>query len=159
MNDASETPPSSPTLQLVAADAPILREKALAVPNNVEAIDQHVMPHIYPMRDIMRKAGGIGLAAPQVGIGLRFFLMVDAKNDGVHIVINPVIQQRFGLRTSKEEGCLSFPGRSTFVPRWQKILLEWRKSNGTKAVQWFTGRDARVIQHETDHLDGICIFQ
>lgn len=151
------TLPVPEDITLVPSTAAILREKAAEVP--LDKIDDLVVPYIYPMRDIMRGGQGIGLAAPQVGVGLRFFLMVDQARGKVHVAINPVIHQRQGLRISKEEGCLSFPGRINFVPRWQKILLEWRMTNGDKRVMWFSGRDARVIQHETDHLDGICIFQ
>lgn len=145
---------------MVAADAPILREKAQAVP--LDEINELVVPHIYPMRDRMRSGvadmpAGVGLAAPQIGVPYRFFLMLDEGR--VAVVINPVIHKFLGERRSAEEGCLSFPGRGqVMVPRWSKILLEWRRSDGQKRVQYFRGMAARIIQHETDHLDGICIF-
>lgn len=158
MNDGQSVPFPIPDVRLVDASAPILREKAADVP--LDKIDDLVAPLLYPMKEIMRKHGGIGLAAPQVGVGLRFFLMEDFEHRKVHVAINPVIHQRHGIRVQGLEGCLSFPDRGdTPVPRWTKILLEWRTTAGEKRVMWFKGRDARVIQHETDHLDGICIFQ
>lgn len=148
---------------LVPPDSPILRLVAAPVP--LDQISDLVGPHIYPMRDRMRlgnpedptMGGGVGLAAPQIGISLRFFLVL---NEGrVSVCINPVIHQRLGVRQIDEEGCLSFPNRGkAVIPRWNKILLEWRKTDGEKRVQWFKGFDARVIQHELDHLDGLCIF-
>lgn len=148
---------------LIAADSQLLREKCVDVP--LDQIDDLVAPHIYPMRDRMRLGNiadpamgpGVGLAAPQVGIALRFFLVLTEGR--ISVCINPVIHQTIGLRKVAEEGCLSFPGRGkVLVPRWNKILLEWRRTDGEKRVQWFKGFDARVIQHEVDHLDGLCIF-
>ena len=145
-----------PVLTLVPPFAPILREKAMPVP--MEHVDDIIGEYLYPMRDLMRAGNGVGLAAPQVGVPLRFFLMVDQARGKVHIAFNPVIHWTGGLRVVNEEGCLSFPGQVRDVPRWQEVLLEWRTSGNEKRVQWFSGRDARVIQHEVDHLDGICIF-
>lgn len=158
MAEGDTIPLPIPDIKLVSADDPILRQPALPCSIVMKEIDDQVIPFIYPMKEIMRRLGGVGLAAPQVGINLRFFLMVDEGNK-VHIAINPVIHQKFGLRRMGPEGCLSFPGRGDVdVPRWERILLEWRRTDGQKRVQWFKGRDARIIQHETDHLNGICIF-
>lgn len=148
---------------LVAADSLILRTPCAPVP--IDQINDLVIPHVYPMRDRMRlgnqedptMGGGVGLAAPQIGIALRFFLVL---NEGrVSVCINPIIVHRLGVRNVGEESCLSFPNRGqVLVPRWSKILLEWRNTSGEKRVMWFRGFDARVIQHEVDHLDGLCIF-
>lgn len=141
---------------LIPADSQLLREMCVPVP--LDQIDELVIPHVYPMRDTLRTFNGIGLAAPQVGIALRFFLMLSEGR--VSVVINPVIHQKLGVRRMADEGCLSFPDRAwTPVPRWEKVLLEWRKTDGTKRTAWFRGMEARIIQHETDHLDGICIYQ
>lgn len=148
---------------LVPPDSLVLRERCAEVP--LDQIADLVGPHIYPMRDRLRMGntedptmtGGVGLAAPQIGIALRFFLVLDEGR--VSVCINPVIHQRLGVRQVAEEGCLSFPNRGrVLIPRWNKILLEWRKTDGEKRVQWFKGFTARVIQHEVDHLDGLCIF-
>ena len=140
--------------EIVITGNPVLHRPSAPVHH----IDDYIIELVDDMFATMELAPGVGLAAPQVGVPLRFFLMVDQARGKVHIAFNPVIHWTGGLRVVNEEGCLSFPGQVRDVPRWQEVLLEWRTSGNEKRVQWFSGRDARVIQHEVDHLDGICIF-
>lgn len=106
------------------------------------------------MRELMVIKRGMGLAAPQVGIPLRFFI---TKFDRFRVVVNPVIVRVSGGNVAKPEGCLTWPCRTTFVARRDCILVEWLK-HGQIVRGTFTGMEARCFQHEIDHLNGICIF-
>lgn len=144
-------------LELVASDSPCLRTVCAPVPADPAAIAELVAPYIYPMKDILRAKRALGLAAPQVGIMRRFFLMV-GKEGGCHLVINPAILKRSGLKVEVPEGCLSFPGRQTFVERDTTILVEWTTSMGERRTLTLKNQPAYTFQHELDHLDGKCIF-
>lgn len=139
-------------LSLVPDNSTVLRSKAVAVAD----IQTEVRPHIDAMRTLMERARGVGLAAPQVGIGLRFFI---TSLRGLKVVINPrIVLVRDSGRTSKPEGCLTWPGRQTYVCRHDKIIAEWTDLNGAQVIKALDDWDARVFQHENDHLNGICIF-
>jgi len=108
----------------------------------------------YAMLDIMRKSNGIGLAAPQVGLSIRF--LVAEVGDQIITMGNPEIIERSEEKEWKDEGCLSFPGVDVPILRSKMI-----KVRGTIATDYVTtyevnGLMARVVQHEIDHLDGIC---
>lgn len=103
----------------------------------------------------MDTAGGIGLAANQVGIIQRFFIMDSSKN-GLrrHTIINPVV-----INTSKDivpfnEGCLSYPGHYIAKTRFKWIKISYINHKGIKREKKFTGLEAIIVQHEMDHLDG-----
>jgi peptide deformylase len=140
-------------LDLVASTAPVLWERA----TEVKFTDSEVTPHVDRMFELMRANKGISLAAPQAGIGLRFF--VTYAEGLTPVVVNPVIHSEFGGYSSKQEGCLSFPGRLTFVRRAQRVNASWTDGNGNARTGALSGLAARVFQHEVDHLNGICIFQ
>lgn len=144
-------------IKLVDLRHPMLHQSAHACKERPKWIDKHVMPFIYPMKELMDAAGGVGLAAPQVGIPLRFFLM---RQEGrASIVINPVVRAVYGPKIAREEGCLSFLDRgNALVERHEEIDVEWAKTTGERFRMRLRGMDARVFQHETDHLNGICIF-
>lgn len=99
----------------------------------------------------MHQAKGVGLAAPQVGINQRFFV-VDVGN-GPMAIINPKISKKIGSDIL-EEGCLSIPEVTVMIERPQQITVKYMNENGE--LKEMTCKDllARVIQHETDHLDG-----
>lgn len=138
-------------MTLVHYTSPVLRTPAV----HVSDIAREVMPYVDDLRKVMERNHGLGLAAPQVGIGYRFFV---TQYKPIALVINPVIVERAGANVSKIEGCLSFPKRQTYVKRAERVLLQWTNGAGERSESWFSGIEARVIQHETDHLDGICIF-
>ena len=102
---------------------------------------------------------GIGLAAPQVGVNLRI-IVVQLMNVGklvgpVQEMINPVIQSTSEDLVEYEEGCLSIPGEYIKLERPRSINVKFQTLNG-KYKKWFLrGLEARVVQHEIDHLDGI----
>jgi peptide deformylase len=102
------------------------------------------------------KSGGIGLAAPQVGLSLRLFVM--RSDTGWRICANPSIIGHNGIMEPEYEGCLSFPKRHQVVTRPSRIYAEWQREDGKTIRRGYSGMDARVFQHELDHLNGVCIF-
>ncbi len=145
------------TLTLVKSTDPILRAVAAPVTDHW----QQVMPHVDAMFEVMERGAavrGVGLAAPQVGIPFRFFVTTLA---GMRVIINPTITKVAGIRASKPEGCLSFSGgkSKTFVARPVWVEVEWTDHKGGQRAGRLTDFAARVFQHETDHLNGICIFK
>lgn len=109
---------------------------------------------------------GVGLAAPQIGEPRRLFVTKPRKNSVIRVFINPQITSRSpeltdGVpeRDNKLEGCLSIPGIWGRVRRAQKITLRYWNESGTSHEEEFTGFLATIIQHETDHLNGILYTQ
>lgn len=133
---------------------PVLRRKALEVKDFDEGLKQLAME----MYEQMIDADGIGLAAPQVGLSLRFLVVgiPDDEDDMLHLAsyANPVILDKAGS-CLMEEGCLSIPEVREDVERPERILLRWQNLTGETQEQWFDGLQARVILHEMDHLDGV----
>jgi peptide deformylase len=101
----------------------------------------------------MKEKDGVGLAAPQVGQNIRL-IAVNTK-DGVACMINPKITKKSWAKEWSEEGCLSVPGVYGQVKRHKKINCVYLDKNGAKIKIQAEGLMAVVIQHETDHLDGI----
>ncbi len=141
------------TLSIVHASAAVLWQPAA----RVEDIGAQVLPHLDQMIELMRRHRGIGLAAPQVGLGLCFFV-TDLPGGVLSVVVNPEIVSRSKGHTSAREGCLSFPDRRDFVRRPDRVGVRFTKANGVELEMGLTGWDARVFQHETDHLSGVVIF-
>ncbi len=109
---------------------------------------------------------GVGLAAPQVGLSLRIFVMKPSKKVGVSTFINPEIVQIDSLDTkdisedkNHFEGCLSIPLLWGPVHRSPVLTLAWQDENGKHHKQEFSGFEATIIQHEVDHLDGVLFTQ
>ena len=139
---------------------PILRKEAKDIdtsyPNLQELIDN--------MFETMYNAEGIGLAAPQVGLDDRVFVvdlapLADEENpeykDFKKAFINARITNRTGDMTNYEEGCLSIPGINENVPREDSIDIEYLDEKLEPHSETFSGFSARVIQHEYDHINGI----
>ena len=105
--------------------------------------------------ETMRWANGLGLAAPQVGEAVRMFCM--RHRGGVRVLCNPVITRRGREVIDGDEECLSIPGINMLVRRHNIITVEWRNVHGMKFSEKLRGMDARCVQHEIDHLDGILI--
>lgn len=109
------------------------------------------------MFETMAGAGGVGLAAPQVGIGQRLFVMDTPNEDETrerHVLINPEIIH-FEGEQSGDEGCLSFPGLYQTVRREMRVIARALDINGEEFELDVQGLAARCILHETDHCDGI----
>jgi peptide deformylase len=105
----------------------------------------------------MYRAPGIGLAAPQVGVGLRFAivdLMPDEKPAPI-VLINPEVTAFSEEQATREEGCLSLPGQYADVTRPARVTVRYTDVEGAKRQIQPEGLLAACIQHEIDHLDGI----
>lgn len=120
----------------------------------VAAFDANLAQVVQAMFKVMVCAGGVGLAAPQIGLGRRLFVM---RYGGVELaVVNPSIEIS-GRQVVAEEGCLSLPGRSCMVRRGPKVRLTGHRVDGSKLSVRLVDWPARIIQHELDHLDGVMI--
>lgn len=139
--------------------SPVLRQVAQDItpeyPNLPELIKE--------MQQAMAGSDGVGLAAPQIGLSIRLFV-VDATPfadkepqlaDFRKVFINPNITDRFGSDTHFTEGCLSIPGIHEDVVRPSSIRMQWVDENFNPHQEEFSGMAARIIQHEYDHLEGI----
>ena len=127
----------------------------------VDIIDERIIQLVDDMKDTLKIAKGVGLAAPQVGILKRIFIVDVGDEDKSEMIefINPEIVSKKGKNDKYIEGCLSFPGRSFKITRPHKVTVQAQNIDG----EWFTmeAEDfiARAIMHENDHLDGITIPQ
>ncbi len=109
------------------------------------------------MFETMRDAGGVGLAAPQVGLSQRFFVMDVSDNEGRPnplALINPEIIRVEGEQIG-DEGCLSFPGLYQSVKRDMRVIVRAQDVKGDVIEHDLTDLAARCVLHETDHCDGI----
>ena len=109
------------------------------------------------MADTLEEAGGVGLAAPQVGIGLRVIAVqrFDLPGEPFGVYVNPEIVRRTGPAVPGPEGCLSVPDRYGDVARPQQIEIRYRDSRFIRRREVIRGYTAVIFQHEVDHLDGI----
>jgi peptide deformylase len=113
------------------------------------------------MIETMHAAPGIGLAASQIGVELRLFILdlsVGRKASDLQVLVNPEIVERDGLQL-EEEGCLSMPGFSATVLRPKRIVVRALDRDGSPKTVEGTGLLARALQHELDHLDGLLYVQ
>ena len=124
--------------------------------NPVEAITPEIDRLIDDMIETMYAAPGVGLAAPQVGVALRIFVVdvsVGRDPGGLHVVVNPEFVERDGMQL-EEEGCLSVPGFNATVVRPSRGVLTGLDRHGEPLRIEGSGLLARAFQHEMDHLDG-----
>lgn len=139
---------------------PRLLEKAQPV-NNIS--DPAIRGLIQDMFDTMKAAGGVGLAAPQIGVGLQVVIFgfdkseryPDAPPVPQTILINPVITSLNDEEEMGWEGCLSVPGMRGEVPRFKQIRYQGIDETGQEIDRSVDGFHARVVQHECDHLIGM----
>ncbi len=118
---------------------------------------------IADMFETMQHANGAGLAAPQIGVNLQLVIFgfkknpryPDAPNVPETVLINPVLTPLSDETDDAWEGCLSVPGMRGLVPRWSRLRYEGFDQFGQKISRDVDGFHARVVQHETDHLNGI----
>ncbi len=130
---------------------PILRTKT----RKAGGITEEVKTLIADMRDTLAQAKGLGLAAPQVGSNLRVCLVT--LDEKTFPLINPEIIKRSARTTVDEEGCLSLPKLWLPVARAVEITIQYMDEKGKVKERTLEGFDARVVQHELDHLDGVLI--
>jgi peptide deformylase len=141
-------------LQIIQYPHPTLRH----VSKPLRRFDARLRKIVEEMFDLMYQAKGVGLAANQVDLPLRFFVVNleadPAARDQERVFINPVISKPKGQKVG-EEGCLSLPGLYADVSRNEKIVIHAYDLAGNEIREEADGMLARVIQHETDHLDGV----
>jgi peptide deformylase len=133
---------------------PILKTKA----RPVERFDDELRDEVVRMGQLMHDALGIGLAAPQVGISHRVLVYRVEPDSPVVALVNPEIEWSSRDAEISEEGCLSLPMVHVDVERPVAVLVNAHNEHGEEVVIEATGLEARVIQHEIDHLDGILIL-
>ncbi len=121
---------------------------------NISSFDTELLNDIEQMTKTLRKAKGVGLAAPQVGINKNFFI-TEAPDDQIRVFVNPKIVSTSVETQAMEEGCLSVPGIWGEVVRPKKIIVEAFDEKGEAFKVKVNGYLARIIQHEYDHLQGI----
>lgn len=141
-------------MQIVQYGHPVLRWKA----KPIQSINNELRSVVSEMFELMYAAKGIGLAANQVGLPLRFFIVNvtadPAEKDEEIVFLNPRIRRRKGTTTG-EEGCLSLPGLYANVDRAEEVVIEAYDLEGECFEMDLDDLPARVVQHETDHLDGV----
>lgn len=136
--------------QIVKEGDPVLRQNAI----EIKEITPSVIRLLDNLKDTLHStSNGVGLAAPQIGISKRA-VIVETEDDGLFEMVNPVI---FAAEGEEEdwEGCLSVPGTEGRVMRAAKIRVRYMDRDGRNLEMQAQGFLARIIQHETDHLNGI----
>jgi peptide deformylase len=136
-------------LQIRKIGDPVLRIKA----KKIEEVTKKTNDLIDNMFETMYAEDGVGLAAPQIGISKRI-AVVDVREDNKIVLINPEIIAEEG-KAIMEEGCLSIPGETGDVIRSQNIKVKSLDRKGNEIEFEAEGYEARAIQHEIDHLNGI----
>ena len=143
-------------LQMKLCGDLVLREKCAPV----DGITPELLATMDEMVQMMNAQSGVGLAAPQVGITQRFLVMMDPETNKIYRMINPVITSRSDETCVMEEGCLSVLGPDGLpvysnVRRPESVDVKWMDENGREMNAHMSGTAARIVQHETDHLDGV----
>jgi peptide deformylase len=134
---------------------PVLRMRT----NDVENFDDDLRRLVGRMKDLMQEANGVGLAGTQVGTLQRVFVFQpEGEDEAPRALVNPVLAATSEVTLSDTEGCLSLQGVTIPVERPVKVTIEGKDENGEDVRLELEERDARVVQHELDHLDGILIL-
>jgi peptide deformylase len=126
----------------------------------VSAVTPEIVALIEDMKETMYAAPGCGLAAPQIGVGLRIFIVDTAGDDepsDLRVLINPEIISREG-KAVWEEGCLSFPGVHEEIERAKKVTVRALDETGQTVEVTAEGLLGVALQHENDHLDGVLMI-
>lgn len=125
--------------------------------SSVEEIDGNIRRLVEKMIDVMFKNKGVGLAAPQIGVPLRLFIIsLDGSRESVKVYVNPAVTP-VGELDSVEEGCLSVPGVFTKIKRYKKCRVTANDLDGNEFTDEADGLYARALQHENDHINGVTI--
>jgi len=143
-------------LQMKLCGDLVLREKC----EPVSDITPELLDTMNEMVKMMSEQNGVGLAAPQVGITKRFLVMMNPDTNEVFRMINPIIISKSEDTAVMEEGCLSVLGPDGLpvysnVRRPASVEVKWTNEKGEELHAKMSGIAARIVQHETDHLDGI----
>ena len=143
--------PSPSRISIILYPDPVLKKRAA----NVAKFNAELAALAKRMLDLMREAKGVGLAAPQVGVGLRVFVCNPTGEPGDDLIcINPRFTELTGGE-DREEGCLSIPDYLDEVERPERVKVRFLDLEGTKQEIEADGLLARVVQHEIDHINGV----
>jgi peptide deformylase len=159
------------TYKIVQVGDPVLRKRARELTRE-DIATPAIQDLIVRMRDTMRDAPGVGLAAPQIGESLQLVVIEDppqlqagltpaqlAERERAsvpfHVLINPRLRAQGDETVAAYEGCLSFSGFMMVVPRWRSVRVDALDEHGEPVSKVASGWYARILQHEVDHLRGI----
>lgn len=150
-------------LPVFAYGQPVLKKKALDITSEYEGLSTL----IENMWETMYAAHGVGIAAPQVGLAIRLFVIdsiqimeENKKAEGIKkVFLNAKVIEETGDLWAYEEGCLSIPDIRGDVERPQKVRIQYYDENFKKHDEIYEGINARVIQHEYDHIEGILFVE
>ena len=159
------------TYKIVQVGDPVLRRRARELSRD-EIGSPEIQDLIVRMRDSMRDAPGVGLAAPQIGESIQLVVIEDppqahagmtpaqlAEREraavAFHVLINPRLTVDGDEQVAAYEGCLSLSGFTMIVPRWRRVRVEALDEHGDPVVKVASGWYARILQHEIDHLRGV----
>jgi peptide deformylase len=161
--ELEEAPPLDPEVEARRTAAmsfikrygdPILKSRA----TEVDRFDDGLRNQVGRMAAIMTDALGVGLAAPQLGISQRLLVYRVGQDAPLIALVNPEIEWAGDVEEAFEEGCLSIPGIQVDVPRKVHVRVRAKDEEGEERVVEASGLEARVIQHEIDHLDGVLML-
>jgi peptide deformylase len=136
---------------IIGFGSPILAQKC----EKVLDFDQNLHNLLKLMKDAMEMAKGVGLAANQLGVNLSAFVFDFEGNSGE--ILNPMVRRRSASKALGVEGCLSAPGIDLEVNRATSIRVSGHDRDGKDVEITASGYLARILQHEIDHLEGVCI--
>jgi peptide deformylase len=162
--EPEETPPLDPEVEArrIAAMSlirrlgdPVLKSRATPV----DRFDESLRRQVGRMAGIMSDALGVGLAAPQLGISQRLLVYRVGPDAPVIVLANPELEWTSGDEEEGLEGCLSIPGITVDVERPVHVRVRALDEEGEERTVEASGLEARVIQHEMDHLDGVLILE
>lgn len=145
--------------EILSVEHPALRKKC----SKIQKLDSSLQRLVDDLIETMREANGVGLAAPQVGVPVRLFVVetpedLDEPHAGkLFVLYNPEIIKTDELYYPIE-GCLSMPGWEANVPRYQHVTIKGRNRDGREVRIKAEGLLAQALQHENDHLDGVLFF-
>ena len=141
--------------KLLYVPNPLLRQKAEEITN----VGENEIKIARKMKDVMLKAPGVGLAANQIGILKKivtiFFVDQETKNEVNYNLFNPKILSYSKEKILMEEGCLSLPDQFAQIERPEKIKIQYLNDENKLISKEVNGVEARILQHEIDHLSGI----
>ena len=144
-------------LPIIAYGDPVLKKKASDISKKYPKLKELISD----MYETMHASHGVGLAAPQIGLSIRLFVIDasafddDEVKDFKEVFINPVIKDEEGVLWKFNEGCLSIPTVREDVQRKKILHIEYYDENWTFKKETYKGIAARIIQHEYDHVEGV----
>ena len=150
--------------KIIKGDNPILKEVCKPINSHADLSQGYSGNNgniiVFLKRIISATDNGLGLAAPQIGIPKRAFIIRPnlKKKEEMFICINPEIIEYSELKTVMMEGCLSFPDVFTEIERYQEIKVRYLNAKLEICEHWLVDFEARIFQHELDHLNGFCLI-